>query len=510
MTTSTSVGRRLRSRVVLLSLTTALCTGLAAPAFADSPHPNLDANGVDLTDGSYNLRLPIYSIGSGQAELALVAYTGSLDNWTNIVMNQSVSGGVTRLTFSLGTSFDTFTSADGYAASTRGTGATVTVTGDTAIYHTLEGVTIAFANLNPPAFPGGSSNFCTSLTTSNCAFVPTSIEGRSGMAVAFDWAVEPNCADQQEPDTGVACNEYWRLHSVSNDAGYAITWTYTNPTGSPVPAWFQKTTATFSNSVVSGTSPVVTYAYPSSGVTTITTPGGKAWRITGSGNLVTAVSRPSASSDTTTVSYSTTTGWVSSVANDGITTGYSRTLSGTTATTVVTDALSHATTIVSDMTKFRPISITDALSRTTTMSYDSMGRPTEIAYPEGNKVQYAYDGRGNLTTTTRIAKSGSGLSNIVTSASFPSSCTDASCNEPTTITDALGNVTDYAYDGTTGLVTSVTAPAATSGATRPQTRYSYAATRPPTAGRRTANGSARSRPIRTGRVAQAARTEGHL
>lgn len=281
-------GRRI-SRAILAS--TALASGcLAAPAWADSPHPNLDANGVDLTTGEFSLRLPIASIGSGQAELPLVAYSGSVDNWTNIQIYQTVSGGVTTLTVYLGSSFDTFTSADGFAVSKRGTGATITANGDSATYRTPDGVSIAFANLNPQ-FPGGTSLFCSDTSTNFCFLLPTEIDGKSGMAVGFDWNVEPNCVPSQEPDTGGNCSEYWRLRSVSNGAGYAITWAYVNETGSPVDAYFRKATATFSNAVVSGTSPVVTYGYPSWGVTTLTTPGGKVWRITGSG-LVTGIKRP--------------------------------------------------------------------------------------------------------------------------------------------------------------------------------------------------------------------------
>ncbi|HEY0413451.1 MAG TPA: hypothetical protein VGD66_09940, partial [Allosphingosinicella sp.] len=91
-----------------------------------------------------------------------------------------------------------------------------------------------------------------------------------------------------------------------------------------------------------------------------------------------------------------------------------------------------------------------------------------------NYVQYTLDSRGNVTQAAFVPKSGSGLSTVTTSASYPSSCTNAkTCNAPTSTTDALGNTTDYAYDSGTGLATSVTAPAPTSGAVRPQTRYGY-------------------------------------
>jgi RHS repeat-associated protein len=462
-------GRRI-ARAILAS--TALAGGcLAAPAWADSPHPNLDANGVDLTTGEFSLRLPIYSIGSGQAELPLTAYTGSLDNWTNIEFHQSGFGGVTTVSITLGTSFDTFTSADGFAVSKRGTGATITMNGNAATYRTLDGVSITFNNPNPQYFPGGTSLFCNDTTNANCFLLPTTVSGKSGMAVGFDWNVEPNCTDPQEPDTSGNCNEYWRLRSVSNSAGYAITWAYVNETGSPVAAYFRKASATFSNANVSGTSPVVTYGYPSSGVTTLTTPGGKVWRITESPASVTGVKRPGASTDTTSVTYSGSS--VTSVTNNGVTTNYSRSVLGNTATMVVTDALANQTTIISDLTKYRPTSVTNAAGKTTSMSYDSVGRLTEVTNPEGDKIQYAYDSRGNLTTITRKAKPGSGLADIVTSANFDTTCTNvATCNSPNWTKDGRNNQTDYTYDSTTGLPLTVTLPAAANGK-RPQTRYGY-------------------------------------
>ncbi|MDB5581006.1 MAG: repeat protein [Bradyrhizobium sp.] len=475
--TSTPVERcRTRARRLLLSLSTILCSGLAAPAFATSAHGALDANGVDLVDGSFNLRLPVASIGSGQGQLPLVIYGPQADNWSGVEMQQSVSGGVTRISVLLGgNTFDTFSSADGFAASTLGTGATLIFgSGNEVTYATLDGTVISYDNPSPNYW-GGASHFCDAVNVNSCFRLPVSVTRRGGMTVDYSWEVVPNCADQQAPDEPVSCNEYWRLTSVGNDAGYSITWDYINPTGSPVTAWFRPSHAVLSNSRVSSSSwPTVTYTYPATWVMTVATPGGKTWRITGANQAaITGVRRPSASSDTTTVSYGAN--GVSAVIINGVTTSYSRSVSGSTGTIVVTDALSHASTVVADLNKQRITSITDPLSRVTTLSYDTVGRPTEVAAPEGNKVQYAYDTLGRPITTTRVAKTGSGLSNIVTSASYPSSCTDAACNEPITTTDALGNVTDYTYDGTSGLVLTVTAPAPTTGATRPKMTYSYTA-----------------------------------
>lgn len=465
-------GRR-RYRTKSLYLATALCTGIATPVLGESAHSSLDANGVDLVDGTFNLRLPVASIGAGQAELPLVVYDSQLDNWSGISLYRTVSGGVTSLTINLARGYDRFTSTDGFAASKLGTGATLTEQGDGSfIYATLDGTTIQFTN---PALndSGGTSNFCTD-TNTNCHLLPASISRRGGMAVQYSWTVIANCTRPRVPDDPRNCNEYWRLGRVSNAAGYAIGWSYVNPTGSPVPAWYQRATATLSNSNMTATSwPTVTYAYPSSTVMTVTTPGGKVWRITGNPGTLTGVRRPSAAADTTVIARS---GSTMTITKDGVTTTYNYSVAGSTATTTVTDAASHAATYVADLTKQRITSVTDRLGHTTTYVYDSVGRPTEVDNPEGDKVQYGYDGRGNLTTTTQVAKPGSGLANLVTSATFAASCTDASCNEPTTTADAKSQVTNYSYDGTTGLVTAVTLPAPTSGAVRPETRYSYTTT----------------------------------
>lgn len=476
MTNSAIAGRgRARARRTLLAITTALCTGLAAPAFADSPHPNLDANGVDLTTGEFSLRLPVASVGSGDAELALVIYSKEYDNWTGFASRQQSSAGGDFISIDLGPQYDTFKSTDGYATSIRGTGATLSFSGSEVIYRTRDGTTIVFGD---PIGAGSGGGLCDTSTAANCTRLPISITRRNGMAVSFDWNIHEVCTrpinptGEPMPDDEPVCTYSWRLGGVSNSAGYSIGYSYAAgaaPSNQhPSPAWFQRTGATL-NGV--GSTRTVTYANPSANLFTVTTPGGKTWRITNSGSLIVGVQRPSASSDTTVVSYSGIN--PTSVTKNGVTTNYSYGMSGTTATMVVTNAQSHQSTIVSDLAIFRPTSVTDALSRTTTMAYDSIGRPTEITYPEGNKVQYSYDARSNLTETRLKAKPSVGGADIVTSAGYAATCVDASCDNPLWTKDPNGNQTDYGYDTTSGLVTSITAPAATTNANRPQTRLSY-------------------------------------
>lgn len=201
---------------------------------------------------------------------------------------------------------------------------------------------------------------------------------------------------------------------------------------------------------------------------------GRSWRFTGDTTKITGIRRPGAGSDTTSYSYSS--GQVTSVTRDGVTTGYSRSVSGSTATMTVTNALSQVSTIVSNLTLGLPTSVTNPLSQTTSYQYDSYGRLTQVTRPEGDKTVFAYDARGNVTSTTLKAKTGSGLSDIVTTASYPSTCSNpVTCNSPDWTQDAKGNQTDYTYDTTHGGLLSFTAPADAS-SVRPQTRYTYTPT----------------------------------
>jgi hypothetical protein len=71
-----------------------------------------------------------------------------------------------------------------------------------------------------------------------------------------------------------------------------------------------------------------------------------------------------------------------------------------------------------------------------------------------------------------VAKSGSGLAPITTSASYDESCSNpVTCNQPNSVTDARGNVTTYTYDPGHGGVETVKGPAVDG--VQPQTRYSY-------------------------------------
>lgn len=458
-----------RARLALLSLSTILCTGLAAPAMAQiaPTYRNLDANGVDLTHGDYVMGLVEGSIGSGESELELVRdgpWTSGFNGhrWDSVMLNEfsvnrSVAFGGRTEWFNGGTS-------------QQANGSTLALVGASFVHRAADGTTTEFARRDPN---------CAPTTTQSCAWVPTAIAAPDGKSVnlAYDqWQICPDVPIGEE----VFCTiDSLRLSQISNNAGYAIAFTYAvdGSAGSsgPTPDWSRRTRADFYNSAVGPASQgAVTYAYPTINVTDVTDMAGRSWRISGAGSIVSAIRRPGAASDTTTINRSF--GTVTSVVRDGVTTNYSRSVSGSTATTVVTNALSQATTVVSDMTIGRPTSVTNALSQTTGFQHDGFGRLTQITQPEGNQAVYAYDARGNVTSTTLKAKPGSGLADIVTSAGYAASCTNpVTCNSPEWTRDAKGNQTDYTYDSTHGGVLTVTAPA-DAGGVRPQTRYTYTLT----------------------------------
>jgi RHS repeat-associated protein len=472
-----ALDRRARLFAAALLATTAAAGLTASPARAQAAHTyrQLDANGVDLTWGDFLASFTEGSIGSGEAELALVrtgvwvagTFPGNGHQWDHIQFTQGVNGGVPIYSVTQGSSSEIFPTTGTIAS-----GSSLDGSGGSFTYTMRDGTVIAFGD--PSGSVNASSNFCNGAEgQENCSLLPMSITSPDGKIVTLDYDIHVQFRG------GGLDNAYFaRIASVSNSFGYRIGFTYssnsTTLSSPPASAWYQRTGASFYNDAIS-TSTVqasTSYAYPSTGVTEVTDTGGLVWRFTGDTNGISAIRRPGASSDTTSIAG--TPAEVTSVTREGVTTSYSRSVSGSTATMNVTDALSHVTTVVSDLTKGVVTSVTDADSHTTSVQHDSDGRVTRITQPEGNYVQYTYDSRGNVTQTDYVPKSGSGLSTLTTTASYDTSCSNPlTCNAPNSVTDARGNTTDYTYDSTHGGVLTATAPAPTSGATRPQTRYSY-------------------------------------
>lgn len=237
------------------------------------------------------------------------------------------------------------------------------------------------------------------------------------------------------------------------------------------------------------------YLRPKNTTQTFTDTNGTQWKYTiNNSNLMTKVDRPGNAADIT-ITY--TNGRVSAVTNPNGTWNY--TYSSTTnnvRTTTVTNPLGEITKVKYNTEKSYVLEHTDPLNRLTKYEYDSGDRLSKVTFPELNYVVFQYDARGNILSKTVYPKPGSPitLAPITETAEYPASCTNAvTCNLPISVTDSLLRKTEFEYEtptlqsasyyrggagsftyafGTTKPKT-ITSPAPTAGAPRPQVRNEY-------------------------------------
>ncbi|HRK63601.1 MAG TPA: RHS repeat-associated core domain-containing protein [Terricaulis sp.] len=432
----------------------------------------VDANGVDLYYGTFNHSIEGASIGQpGAGGMSYVTtFIGATSHGyrNNYVGAITVSG--STYTVSIGNSSETFTSSGGSFTSDQGSGSTLSYNSGSGIYtYTLSDGSVAlFDNaLTTVLFNGIIGAQITSLTTP------------AGEVTTWHYRVITFSSFQ-----------YGRLQSVTNNFGYQIKFTYTINSvsgGGDVNPWRTIATVTAINNAVDYCNPTadtctgLTVTWPtltiSAGGEQYTDALGRTTTITFGPYGPTTIRRPSG--DSVGILYSS--GRVISVYGTPTGAGYSHVDNGLsqTRTVTVTDALSHTRIVVFSLTTRRATSDTDGVGRTTQYAYDADDRIERITRPEGNYTEFDYDARGNVITTTQVAKSGSGLSNIVTSATYPASCggavTPVVCNLPTSTTDARNNTTDYTYNTTHGGVLTVTQPDPDGAGpgVRPQTRFAY-------------------------------------
>jgi RHS repeat-associated protein len=204
----------------------------------------------------------------------------------------------------------------------------------------------------------------------------------------------------------------------------------------------------------------------------ITDPMGRTTSYRSAGVRVVGITRPGSGSEDVTIAYDGANR-VSGVTTAAGTTSYGYADSGGNRTVTVTDPLNHVSTYVFNIASQRMTSATDATGKTNSWQYDGNGRVSQATAHDGNYIQYTYNTRGNVTQARYVAKAGSGLTDIITTGSYPCS-SSATCDKPQWTKDGKGNQTDYSYNLTTGAVASVTAPADVNGV-RATTTYSYTA-----------------------------------
>ncbi len=435
-----------------------------------------------LTSGTYTTTTKDVSVGPvGSGGLAYIRYflgTGWRDNLTGTITDD----GAGVYTVSLGSFAESFTLSGGTYTSNQAIGSTLTFDGSHIYTYTTSNGTVMLFDKNLGTQVGIDAK--DGLITTSTA--PT------GETTAYTYSTVTGLCS---PSAG-ACSGYVsasRLQSAANNLGYMLKLEYATD-GAPADAASAGSWQTIAK--VSGINLAVDYCDPAidhcaslsvtwpsasysygSGYSTNTDTMGRVWRYSydGSGHI-TGLRRPtSPSTDNVTLAYSGSQ--LSTVTDAAGTTyyGYS-TDGGGNATVSITDPLSHTHTVATSPTTGQMVYSTDGNGQTTSYGYDGYGRVTSVAQPEGNYAAIAYDGRGNVTSVTQVAKYGSGLGNITTSAGYDASCGNPkTCNQPNWTRDANGNQTDYAYDATYGVLLGMSAPAPYSGGARPQGYYVYSA-----------------------------------
>ncbi len=500
--TDTSRPRSSRNTPFLcgLLLSSILASGFAIPALAQSasgltPPPPVrrvvDENGVDVIRGTFNVRFPGISVGTDESGLSYQSENMG-DGFVSTVRSGIIQSGSTYI-ITIGGSSDSFTLSGGVFTATEGNGATLTRSGSDYTYTSPNGTSVLFRRNLAGATAYWDAGFARAL----------SVTTPSGAKTTFTYKEMGFCPGGMEGGICPSGNKIaLRLSSVTNSNGYQLKFAYQNNTinelvpGQEYTNWASMTnvralnnaneycnpaadSCTFANSW-----PILTFGGSSTATSQTTTTTDALNRISayttnlnGSGTVTSySFQRPGAAAPNITATPVLTAGGyrIGSITNEGLVFSYNYADAGNLRTTTVADANGGVRTYIGDTNTYRLLSYKDELNRTTSYTYDANGRVTRITSPEGNYVEYTYDTRGNVVTTTNVAKAGSGLANIVTSAAYPAACTNTKiCNQPTSMTDAKGFVTDYTYDATHGGTISVTAPAPVAGGTRPQTRYTY-------------------------------------
>lgn len=463
------------SKIVCALLASTATFAVAAEAHAQTMTTSIavrqftDENGVDLLSGAYTSVSPAVVIGDSETGLTFQRHFSNVFGLDTMLGTITISGNTYTVTVDGRTELFTKQTGGSFIPVEQNGS---TLSGSTSFtYRRADGTVATFI---PPA-PAGGANFGNAF-----GIVISSLSYPNGKVLTFTYVSGQFQAASTPAGPVYAYGR--RLQSVTSNTGYHMKFTYGLAGISDISqatAWSTLTKVTGLNALVDSCAVGDNSCTPTATRPSLTISGGDFtdalnrtthYDITNAG--ITAIRLPGSTSNDISVSY--VSGKVASVTTGGVTTTYSYADSGTTRTTTVTRGSNPASVFTFDTARLVMLSAKDPLNRTTTYLYDTQNRPSRVTKPEGNYVEYAYDSRGNVTTTTAVPKSGSGLPTIVSSASYDSACTvTVKCNRPNSTTDARSNVTDYTYDTTHGGLLTVTAPAPASGAVRPQTRYSY-------------------------------------
>ena len=464
-------------RAIALACGLALGAGTAPAQNLETTGPSLspqvfqqvDENGVDLINGSFNIEGPSLSYGEGEGRVsAELRWTGQM--WSlNIpsIWRDDDNG----LFVNTGRTTDEFKLENGLWIPTRGNSSTVICTffdQDRTQMHRCDytghdGSTVrfdAFSAALPPA-----NAYAPELGNLNARIgYATYADGRSAFVNG----------------TGVG---QFQAHMTG---GMVVMGT--NGSGGPtmwspsIDMWLSVTAEGASREVarLNFATPNLNYdnrktrnvLRPRSATQQITDPAGQVWRYTFDGDSdMVAVRRPGSAVDNIVLDYDDDHR-VRTLTTSAGTWEYSYSTNGGTGTTTRRDPANQTIVVTYIRKRGHVRTVRDSLMRLTVYDYDSRNRLQSITYPEQNSVVYTYDARGNLETETRNPKPNStqGELPIQIRAEYPVACpAGGGCNLPTAVVDGNFHRTEYQYSGVR--LTRVTRPAVNG--VSPQTRYAY-------------------------------------
>lgn len=515
-----------RTKVVrrILSSSAIAGTCFSLPAMAQTAAPALpdklltDENGIDLSSREFLTPGESLMIGDNSSN-GLVFQRLWRDGWHNnleysLIAYSTTTSGVTyggaKVTLGLRTL--SFTDTGSGLTEDSGEGDTITISGTNYLVTLKDGTVITFDSTV-------TCTSCTGYSPGSINAIARSLKRPSGQITTFHYTTF-------NLNNFGSTSRYDRLKSVSNSNGYEIRLSYVSDTppafylGAEPPDYQKISKVSTVNLATSYCDteadtcssiptyfPSLTYNYGTATTEPVTPTGATStWTDTVTDNLnrttsyvfegyyanygnnerISAVQRPGDATASTIVAYDSYASTVTSITRDGVLYTYSNTDQYTTTGSgdpvltgrivTRTNASTGTRTYKVDFTLglTRITSFKDELLRERTYGYDAKARLTSSRDPEGGGWNYIYDPRGNVTSKTRVAKPGSGLTNTSITAVYPTTCTNTlTCNQPTSVTDARGNTVDYTYDTNSGLVLTETDAAPTAGAVRPQTRYAY-------------------------------------
>ncbi|MEO7687967.1 MAG: RHS repeat-associated core domain-containing protein [Sphingomonas sp.] len=425
----------------------------------------IDDNGIDLVSGKgviVPLRISIGPGGPGSLAYSFSTSNEAQDNWLGFITVDTATS--THYTVTIGGASDAFllTGVLGtgtFAQDQGGSGATLTYNSSTQqfTYTMSDGTVGIFAKqlnaggaINPVprilslTYPAGETLTYSYRAMSDPAnpYTLRSVVSNLGYQLRLTWkpdnvnvasAVAFNMADETCDPNADVCTLTGNWPSLSIDASYHAT----DNAGQ---------TASFSGAMV-GANWVATTTFPSGRQKSLTLTTGATSKVIGFNDGVGAWSY-----------YSGVDQYGRGTATSGSPTGLNR-------------------IVYFDGASGRPDASLVGGAIATSYHYGTDKRPKDIALVQIDQalVKYLYDGRGNVTETRRVSNTPNTPADIVSTAFYPTSCTQPKiCNKPSYSIDANNQQTDYVYDAAHGGVLSITYPADANGI-RPQTRYGYTA-----------------------------------